>query len=640
MALRRRLFYSTAVAALMISAGGGGTLVGTEGASLLVNGEVDGFSIDATSYDTITDVAYVGGPVGGTVSVGTSGTFSSDNVALDSSILTQAGTSPKMVHFNEAPFVRWTPHNLSTYSEDLSNWDGAGGGNGVLTSNDTTAPDGTVTADELSASGSNTFWKGTAVTLVANTVYTISAYAKKSAIDDWFHLGISDFSAHDFGAYFNINTGAVGGSETFGSGVYISHAITSVGSGWYRCEVVGSLPVASASITPHISPSDGSDSATTNAAVWVWGVQINRGYVATPYLATVASTRIGIPQAYDAYEDCFGILVEPAATNLLLRSEEFDNASWGDDTTTTQTANATTAPDGNTTADKLVETADVESHYLYQSITVSTTTAYTWSIYAKAGERNWLDLIANDGTDHSTWFNLSTGSIGTNSSGNTSTITAVGDGWYRCTVSRTTGAGTSGGMTLLMATADNETTYDGDGTSGLYIWGAQIELGTVATSYIPTLGSTVTRAKDIVSLPLASTPCSATKGTVYADAKMRYAGTNGDVWAFFKDSNNYHGVYTDATNWRFYSSSGSLDVHGTLNATLYDTRLQITYAFATNDFDASQDGSAVVSDGAGNFTDFTANTMYLAYDGGAGAAASPTTIYRIAYVPRQVQTEG
>jgi hypothetical protein len=171
-----------------------------------------------------------------------------------------------------------------------------------------------------------------------------------------------------------------------------------------------------------------------------------------------------------------------ARYNLLTYSEQFDNAAWSK-TGATVTANAAVAPDGTNTADKLVENTAFGAHQVFVSFTFAVNVAYSWSVYAKAAERSWLWVNAQDGSDNRTWFDLANGAVGTNSAGNAASITSVGNGWYRCSVSRTTAA-SSGFFAAGLATADNTATYTGDGASGAFIWGADLRPASQATGLI------------------------------------------------------------------------------------------------------------------------------------------------------------
>ena len=171
-----------------------------------------------------------------------------------------------------------------------------------------------------------------------------------------------------------------------------------------------------------------------------------------------------------------GVLIEGARTNLCLQSQTFDNASWSK-VRSSVSANVVVAPDGTTTADKLVEdTTASNTHRVQQSITISSGVAHTASVYLKAAERSWAALTFFDGT--STWTiyaNLSTGALGSSSGSPTATtITALANGWYRVSLTATTG-NTAGQVQIYAATADGTISYTGDGASGLYLWGAQLE---------------------------------------------------------------------------------------------------------------------------------------------------------------------
>ncbi len=199
--------------------------------------------------------------------------------------------------------------------------------------------------------------------------------------------------------------------------------------------------------------------------------------------------------------ESLGLLVEEQRTNLLLRSEEFDDASWTK-TRSSVTQNAAVAPNGTTTADRLTEDGTATStHLVLGAGTLTIGTTYTYSVYAKADTRRWL-LLSPGGSWGYGWFDVQAGVVGTLVSGGssaTSSIQPVGNGWYRCVITATA-VDTRSQVQMLLATGDNVVTYTGDGTSGLYLWGAQLEAGAFPTSYIPTTAAAVTRSADVVSI--------------------------------------------------------------------------------------------------------------------------------------------
>lgn len=210
------------------------------------------------------------------------------------------------------------------------------------------------------------------------------------------------------------------------------------------------------------------------------------------------------------------LLLERGRTNALLRSQEFDNATWTKDDATIS-ANAATAPDSTVTGDKLVEAATTAVHMAWQATTTTASTNQAHSVYVKAGERTWCYVLTKqrDGTVVRTWVNLSTGAIGTTGAGHTVRVTALQLGWYRIEVVANSLAGAVATYFAIgAATADNVSSYLGDITKGIYVWGAQHEQDAhFASSYIPTAGTAVTRLADFYSLPFTTPP---QEMTVYA----------------------------------------------------------------------------------------------------------------------------
>ena len=125
---------------------------------------------------------------------------------------------------------------------------------------------------------------------------------------------------------------------------------------------------------------------------------------------------------------------------------------------------------------------------MYQSIVLPVGNTYTWSIYAKPNGRNWIRIGGSGGT-RSANFNVSTGVVGTVSSNTTATITNAGNGWYRCTMTGAASA-TPEYMVINLADADAGTgssyVYTGNGTSGAFFWGSQIEVGNLISPYTAT----------------------------------------------------------------------------------------------------------------------------------------------------------
>ena len=195
---------------------------------------------------------------------------------------------------------------------------------------------------------------------------------------------------------------------------------------------------------------------------------------------------------------CPVLLTEGQSTNLITYSEDFSDAYWTK--AGSSVVSGFTSPDGASNAYKLVEDTSTGGHnFRKNSLAVTLTNTYTFSIIAKKGERDWImlrdDLHAGVST---TYFDLTNGVVGTTNSAY-SNIEALGDGFYRCSTSTiSTHASSTIYPATHLAEADNDVTYTGDGTSGVYIFGAQLEEASYPTSYIKTEGSAVTRNGDQV----------------------------------------------------------------------------------------------------------------------------------------------
>ncbi len=202
--------------------------------------------------------------------------------------------------------------------------------------------------------------------------------------------------------------------------------------------------------------------------------------------------------------ESLGLLIEESRTNLFLESEAFN--TWDNVRSSESVTTATADPEGNTTgaAYKLVANTDNNTHRLDKSgFSMSVSTTYTMSLWAKAAEYTGVSLTIADSSNASNgiYFDLSNGTLTTGGNAHSGSMIAYPNGWYRCIATYTTPASISFQQCLIGVLEDGTTkSYAGDNSSGIYIWGAQLEQGSFPTSYIPTSGSTVTRAADLAKI--------------------------------------------------------------------------------------------------------------------------------------------
>ena len=272
------------------------------------------------------------------------------------------------------------------------------------------------------------------------------------------------------------------------------------------------------------------------------------------------------------------LLIEEQRTNLLTYSSDFSNAAWGK-TNTTITSAANITPDGAQTAGLLLDNSTNGGHIISQAGTTTAQT-YTLSVYAKAYQLSNI-MIYDYFDSKGTGFNLSTGTIFTVTgiTQNTiSSITSVGNGWYRCSITFTATAQT-GLIAGIYTVSGTNFSYVGTG-QGIYIWGAQLEAGSFATSYIPTTASQVTRNADQASMTGTnfSSWYNATAGTIYGEFDLLNATTNSMIpCSIDNNASNGYMIYKSLNVSNLYAYAGSnnaLLLNGTTTAnTLYKTSI-------------------------------------------------------------------
>jgi hypothetical protein len=288
---------------------------------------------------------------------------------------------------------------------------------------------------------------------------------------------------------------------------------------------------------------------------------------------------------------CKGLLIEESRTNLVLQSEDF-STTWSA-ISATVSVNATTSPNGLVTADKLIVNLLSVTGRLSQNTTL--TGSHTFSAFLKASEWSWA-FITPSAAVGGVWFNLSNGTIGTQQSGCVGSIVSYGNGWYRCSVTLT-GTGVASTARVTPTNADNANTA-GDGTSGIFAWGAQLEAGSFPTSYIPTVASTVVRSADVCSITGSdfSGFYNQSEGTVYTESRPATVNGTTTTFGLSNGTSNERWLNRFAQNEQVtVTSAGTESGFDALNP-VAGTLYKAATAGKLNDFAMSINGLAVVTD--------------------------------------------
>jgi hypothetical protein len=430
-------------------------------------------------------------------------------------------------------------YNVHPYPNDIRKWVTAGFGYGVscTISSDNTqvSPAGGLplkmvqTGNDAYVFTYGNYFVWNLSPAKAGETWTVSVYVKASApttIEGPYIFGVSAGG---------IVLTAVSQGSTVGE--------FSVDTNWKRISFTSTLTDAN---TAYIQTRlDGKTTGGAGITIWWDGLQVEKGSSATDFNPNSNSNGIRAKETITNSNFVFNgdgywnhangvITFDRTSDNLLAYSEELDNTAGWSRTRTTLTQNAIQAPDGISTAEKIVATSATSSnHHIYQNVTVSST-SYSFSCYAKAGEYSRFRLQMGSGGPIA-GFNLSTGTVFLDSLGGTGSITSVGNGWYRCEVKASLSSGTVTNYILLdnqtgsVTTGDN---FDGDGVSGIYVWGAQLTLGSSLQSYNKTT---------TLPAPKYGAGCGITTTGDLTVSKFLYNNHTWELW--FKINDRVPGVY-------------------------------------------------------------------------------------------------
>jgi len=437
----------------------------------------------------------------------------------------------------------------------------------------------------------------------------------------------ASFATVPCGANFDLATGTV----TYSGGI-ASATVESAGNGWWRC-TINTTVVTSALSGFRIALVDSPTQSLSLAwnpdgtgSMYLWGAQLNVGAL-QPYYQTEASAYYGPRFDYDPVTlAAKGLLIEEQRTNLALNSGDALSGTGG-----VVVANQITAPDGSLSDFFQEDTSSLEHYAGDRTPSVTAGTTYTWSFYAKlglTGEARRVCVRTGGQGPGNVVFDLETGGSTVLAPVVSSGISSAGNGWFRCWIVYTA-TGTGAAVFRQQLAKGANTVYTGDGTSGLFFWGAQLEVGAFPTSYIPTTTAAATRAADVASVTgdNFSNWYNPVEGTMLVDAQVINTTTVGisGVLASIGDSATF--------NETMYLSRGSASTNvtanvldngvaqwaaNTLGSAAANTVFKVAMAYKLDNLGGSFNGATPVTDNVATIP--TVNSLTLGNGSWSGAA--------------------
>lgn len=463
----------------------------------------------------------------------------------------------------------------------------------------------TLTSGQSGYDGTSDAWKVEATTaattrllqsssIAANTVVTVSAYAKVGNVDFVkFNLAVSGTNSI---VTFDLTDGTI----------YNSNAIDTtwkeVGNGWVR--ISATFINSNVIIEPRIELRSDytTDVADAGSYVYIQDAQLEYGLVATNYIETTsAAVSVGPVNdeprlTYDPVNPTApSLLMEPQRTNLITYSEQLDNAAWTI-SSATLSSNATISPSGYQDADNIITTA-ANSFAGPTPISISANTAtYTQSIFVKwiSGHESFkLRSALTGGTSVAlaSSFNVRTGVI--NSTDTTAQIVDYGNGWYRVS-HQITNNGTNTNFIFQLYPSN-----DAVNTNTIAFWGAQVEAGSYPTSYIPTNGTSVTRVAESSYDLSASSEIGSSEGVIFIDIQTPSSISSNTAFSIGGGTSGEYAqieIRTDLSiNWRY--RVGSVDyINANVGSFSAGDRLKIAFAYKNLDSILYLNGSSIATD--------------------------------------------
>jgi len=317
-------------------------------------------------------------------------------------------------------------------------------------------------------------------------------------------------------------------------------------------------------------------------------------------------------------DSCPCLLLEPASTNALGYSELF--SSWGS-TRSAIVADSIMSPDGTVNASKMKDdgSTGTDTSQRFLSVLVNNGQDYTFSVFAKKGSMDFVALrtgnFSNGGGTGETFFNLATGAVGTTYTFHTASIEKYPNGWYRCSIKFTAGTDNSGTVLIRQASANGTSTVPLDGNSFIYLWGAQFEQSSFATTYIKTTSNiSSTRSAETCNSAGDASTFNSEQGILFAEFSYFQNG-----FVSINDGSNTNRIFLGFSGGQVYAQvrvNLSVKADMLYGSFSQNTIVKAAIKYKTDDFALWINGVERATDNSGSI--FPINTINeLSFDNGA-----------------------
>ena len=441
-------------------------------------------------------------------------------------------------------------------------------------------------------------------------VQTLSVYAKAGTLN-WMRV-IADGGTSTPSTWFDLQNGVIGNADFF----TIDSNIEAIGAtGWYRCSItfeVGTIAGV------RFYPADANNVVSgTSGSIYIQNAQLEQGLVATDYIESGATTGkagvlIDLPRI-DYSSGAGALLLEPSRQQLLQYSEYFYGSNWTAGTTTiVPVISPSLSPEGKLNAYRITRNDGLGQLQLGSLTSVTSGATYTGSFYVKRVSGSTTCEI----------FNLN----------NVGTSKNITDEWTRIDITST--ANSTTGRLYIRPAADGDV---------IDVWGAQLEAGSYATSYIPNHGESggVTRAADSCSVTGASDVIGQTEGTLFFDVNISRVVGNEAIGTINSGAYANHATIQRVGSTIQFVRNSATQSGATIvtSATITAGRYKLAIAYKSGDTACFLNGAQVSTTQTQTFTNATLNVVKIGTDAIGALPISDSVKQSILFKTRLTNTE-